>query len=113
LVFFVQFSDDRLHIRRTWEDKEPLLKRLARVEGQVRGLNQMIENDRYVGDEIQQASAIVAAVREVALMLIAQQLEKVAGSQRKDAREEMRAVLRLALPRCPDAQIADPRDLAQ
>jgi DNA-binding FrmR family transcriptional regulator len=35
----------------------------------------MVENDRYSGDEIQQASAITAAVREVALMFIAQQLE--------------------------------------
>jgi CsoR family transcriptional regulator, copper-sensing transcriptional repressor len=35
----------------------------------------MIGNDRYSGDEIQQASAIIAAVREVALLLIAQQLE--------------------------------------
>jgi hypothetical protein len=55
-----------------------------------------------LGDQIQQASAFVAAVREGALMLIAQRLEKVAGSQRKDAVEEMRAVLRLALPQRPD-----------
>jgi len=52
----------------------------------------MIENDRYSGDEIQQASAITAAVREVALMLIAQQLEVgvdvAAGTDRKAAVEE-------------------------
>jgi DNA-binding FrmR family transcriptional regulator len=65
----------------------------------------MVEKDRYSGDEIQQASAIIAAVREVALMLIEQHLEAgasvAAGSQRKPAVEEMRAVLQLALA-CPD-----------
>jgi hypothetical protein len=39
----------------------------------------------------------VAAVREVALLLIAQHLEMAARSRRKDAVEEMRAVLQLAL----------------
>jgi DNA-binding FrmR family transcriptional regulator len=68
------------------------------------GLRNMIENDRYSGDEIQQASAITAAVREVALLLIAQQLEVgvdvAAGTDRKAAVEEMRAVLRIALGQC-------------
>jgi DNA-binding FrmR family transcriptional regulator len=48
--------------------------------------------NRYSGDEIQQASAITAAVREVALLLIAQQLEVgvdvAAGTSRKAAVEE-------------------------
>src|SRR4051794_30839522 len=61
----------------------------------------MIENDRYFADEIQQASAIIAAVREVALMLIERHLETGASvaaiSQRKPVIEEMRAVLQLAL----------------
>ena len=69
------FKDDRLHIMRTVDEKKQLLQRLNRIEGQVGGLRDMIENDRYSGDEIQQASAITAAVREVALLLIAQQLE--------------------------------------
>src|SRR5436853_7310229 len=73
------FRDDRLYLQRTSEEKEPLLQRLNRVEGQVRGLRQMIENDRYCGDEVQQASAITAAVREVALLLILQHLEAGVG----------------------------------
>ena len=100
------FKDDRLHIMRTVdENKKQLLQRLNRIEGQVGGLRDMIENDRYSGDEIQQASAITAAVREVALLLIAQQLEVgidvAAGAGRKAAVEEMRAVLRLALGQRP------------
>lgn len=64
----------------------------------MRGLRQIIKNDRYSRDQIQQATAIVAATREVAVMLRAQHLEIAAASQRKDAVEDMRAVLRLALP---------------
>jgi DNA-binding FrmR family transcriptional regulator len=63
------FKDDCLHIMRTVDEKKQLLQRLNRIEGQVGGLRDMIENDRYSGDEIQQASAITAAVREVALPL--------------------------------------------
>ena len=100
------FKDDRLHIMRTVDEKKQLLQRLNRIEGQVGGLRDMIENDRYSGDEIQQASAITAAVREVALMLIAQQLEVgvdvAAGTSRKAAVEEMRAILRLALGQRPE-----------
>jgi hypothetical protein len=45
----------------------------------------------------------LTAVREVALLLIAQHFEMAAASRRDDAADEMRAVLRLALAQCPDA----------
>jgi CsoR family transcriptional regulator, copper-sensing transcriptional repressor len=67
--------DKRIFLRRTPEKKQPLLARLARVEGQVRGLRQMIEDDRYCGDELQQVSAITAALREVALLVLKDHLE--------------------------------------
>jgi DNA-binding FrmR family transcriptional regulator len=106
------FKDDRLHIMRTVDEEKQLLQRLNRIEGQVRGLRNMIENDRYSGDEVQQASAITAAVREVALVLIAQQLEVgvsvAAGTNRKAAVEEMRAVIRLAVGQCPETRRAGP-----
>jgi CsoR family transcriptional regulator, copper-sensing transcriptional repressor len=96
------FKDDRLYLQRTSEEKEPLLQRLNRVEGQVRGLRQMIENDRYCGDEVQQASAITAAVREVALLMISQHLEAGVGfaaqnGGRKAAVDEMIGLLRIAM----------------
>ena len=91
---------------RTVDEKKQLLQRLNRIEGQVGGLRKMIENDRYSGDEIQQASAITAAVREVTLILIAQQLEVSvnvpAGNESKSCSGEMRAVLRLALGQRPE-----------
>ena len=50
------------------------MQRLKRIEGQVRGLQQMVEQDRYCGDELQQAGAVVAAMQEVALLLATQHL---------------------------------------
>ena len=51
-------------------DKDALLKRLARVEGQVRGIARMVEDDRYCIDVLTQISAIQAALDKVALGLL-------------------------------------------
>jgi len=51
-------------------DKEQLLKRLARVEGQVRGVARMVEEERYCIDVLTQISAIEAALDKVALALV-------------------------------------------
>ncbi len=96
--------DGRLHLRRTAEEKEPLLQRLGRIEGQARGLRQMVEDDRHCLDVVQQANAITAAIREVALLVISDHLTASVGFavQARDgeaAVEEMVAVLRAALRR--------------
>ena len=67
-----ELKDGRLHLHREAEERDPLLQRLARIEGQVRGLHQMIEKDRYCGDELQLATAILSAMREVMRMLVDQ-----------------------------------------
>jgi DNA-binding FrmR family transcriptional regulator len=46
-------------------DRSPRLKRLSRIEGQVRGLARMVEDDRYCIDIITQISAVRAALRRV------------------------------------------------
>ena len=43
--------------------KEACLRRLKRIEGQVRGLSRMIEDDRYCIDVVTQISAVRAALR--------------------------------------------------
>ena len=50
--------------------KQTLLKRLNRVEGQVRGVAQMIQNDRYCVDVLTQVAAIQSALDAVALQLL-------------------------------------------
>lgn len=50
--------------------KDQLLKRLARIEGQVRGLTRMVEEDRYCIDVLTQIQATEAALHGVALGLL-------------------------------------------
>jgi DNA-binding FrmR family transcriptional regulator len=50
--------------------KDQLQKRLARIEGQVRGVQRMVEDDRYCIDVLTQISAIQAALDKVALGLL-------------------------------------------
>jgi DNA-binding FrmR family transcriptional regulator len=50
--------------------KDQLQKRLARIEGQVRGISKMVEEDRYCIDILTQISAIQAALDKVALGLL-------------------------------------------
>jgi len=45
------------------EIKAPCLKRLKRIEGQVRGLSRMVEQDRYCIDIVTQIAAVRAALR--------------------------------------------------
>lgn len=58
----------RQPVQRT--DKSALLKRLRRVEGQVRGIARMIDEDRYCIDVLTQISAIRSALDAVALQLL-------------------------------------------
>jgi DNA-binding FrmR family transcriptional regulator len=50
--------------------KDELLARLARIEGQVRGIEGMVDDDRYCIDILTQISAIQAALDKVALGLL-------------------------------------------
>jgi CsoR family transcriptional regulator, copper-sensing transcriptional repressor len=52
------------------ENKDAVLKRLRRVEGQVRGLQRMIEEDAYCIDVLTQVSAVNRALQAVALELL-------------------------------------------
>lgn len=51
--------------------KDALLKRLRRIEGQVRGVERMVGEDRYCIDIVTQVTAIQAALDKVALGLLA------------------------------------------
>jgi DNA-binding FrmR family transcriptional regulator len=51
-------------------DKDDVLARLRRIEGQVRGVQQMVEDDRYCIDVLTQVSAITKALQRVAVGLL-------------------------------------------
>jgi DNA-binding FrmR family transcriptional regulator len=52
------------------EDKQLLQNRLSRIEGQVRGVQRMVDEDRYCIDVLTQISAIRAGLDKVALSLV-------------------------------------------
>jgi len=54
--------------------------RLRRIEGQVRGLQQMVENDRYCADVMMQLSAVQEALRSVGRELMRNHLKHCAAS---------------------------------
>jgi DNA-binding FrmR family transcriptional regulator len=56
------------------ENRDAVLKRLRRVEGQVRGITRMVESDTYCIDVLTQVSAATRALQAVALELLGEHL---------------------------------------
>jgi DNA-binding FrmR family transcriptional regulator len=52
------------------ESKDALVKRLRRIEGQVRGIERMVEDERYCIDVVTQVAAATRALEGVALKLL-------------------------------------------
>jgi CsoR family transcriptional regulator, copper-sensing transcriptional repressor len=85
------------------QDKDAYLRRLRRIEGQVRGLQRMVEDDTYCIDVLTQISAVTRALQAVAVGLLEDHLghcvtEAVAqGGPDADAKvkEAAQAVARL------------------
>jgi len=69
--------------------KDELLKRLRRIEGQVHGIEGMVESDRYCIDVLTQISAAQAALDKVALGLLDDHAQHcVIGAPQADQREK-------------------------
>lgn len=63
------------HQYRYSKDKDVLLQRMRKIEGQARGIQRMIDEDRYCPDIIQQLTALSHAADEVALLLLQDHVE--------------------------------------
>jgi DNA-binding FrmR family transcriptional regulator len=66
-------TPDEPDIRRSTSyahDKAKILARLRRMEGQVRGVQRMVEEDQYCLDVLTQLSAIIAAARQTGLLVL-------------------------------------------
>jgi len=57
------------------ENKEALQRRLRRIEGQVRGIQRMVEEDKYCVDILDQISAVRAALDKVGLHLMSDHIK--------------------------------------
>jgi CsoR family transcriptional regulator, copper-sensing transcriptional repressor len=82
------------------ENREAVLKRLRRIEGQVRGVERMVEENRYCIDVVTQVTAIQAALDKVALELLSDHAAHCVigaedGDQLERTEELMTAVKRL------------------
>lgn len=79
------------------QDKDKLLKRLSRIEGQVRGISRMVEEERYCIDVLTQISAVEAALDKVALGLIDDHTRhcvvEAEGGERVEKVDELMAAL--------------------
>jgi DNA-binding FrmR family transcriptional regulator len=84
-------------------DKDAYLKRLRRVEGQVRGLQRMVQEDVYCIDILTQVSAVTRALQAVALGLledhlghcVTQAVEEGGPEGQEKVREAAAAISRL------------------
>ncbi|HEY2443550.1 MAG TPA: metal-sensitive transcriptional regulator [Streptosporangiaceae bacterium] len=56
------------------ENKDQYIKRLRRIEGQVRGLQRMVQDDKYCIDILTQVSAVTRALQSVAVGLLEEHL---------------------------------------
>lgn len=54
--------------------KDDIARRLSRIEGQVRGISQMVEDDRYCIDVLTQVTAVTRALQAVAVGLLDEHL---------------------------------------
>jgi CsoR family transcriptional regulator, copper-sensing transcriptional repressor len=78
-------------------EKDKLLNRLSRIEGQVRGVSRMVEDERYCIDVLTQIGAIEAALDKVALALIDDHtrncIADAKGSERTEKLDELMGAL--------------------
>lgn len=81
-------SEDIRHKVRQEEEKKALLTRLKRIEGQVRGVHMMVEEDRYCVDIVTQVSAICAALNSFNKELLARHIKTCVSEDIKEGNEE-------------------------
>ena len=73
---------------RSEEQKKKLLNRLKRIEGQVRGLQTMIENDAYCNDILIQSAAVNAAVNAFNKELLANHIRTCVARDIREGKDE-------------------------
>ena len=74
-------------------DKQALQARLRRIEGQVRGVQRMVEDERYCIDVVTQISAATTALDQVALKLLEDHVRHCVRSGGKDKVPELMAAV--------------------
>jgi CsoR family transcriptional regulator, copper-sensing transcriptional repressor len=96
-------SGDACHTDRSSDsyaqDKARLLARLRRIEGQVRGIGRMVEDDRYCIDILTQISAVISSTQSVGLVLLEDHIRGCVVNAEPEDREERLQELNKAIAR--------------
>ena len=76
------------HKVRTEEEKKKLITRLRKAEGQVRGIEKMVENDAWCPDILIQVSAVTSALNSFNKELLSSHIRSCVAEDVKEGREE-------------------------
>ncbi len=76
------------------DEKTALINRLRRIEGQIKGLQKMVEEEKYCSDILMQVSAVRSAVNNVGKIVLEQHLRKCLELP-QDEQERERAIKEL------------------
>jgi CsoR family transcriptional regulator, copper-sensing transcriptional repressor len=77
-------------VRGYYENKDDVLARLRRVEGQVRGLQRMVEQDDYCIDILTQITAATNALKKVAVGLLDDHIRHCVREQTEEGKDMVR-----------------------
>ncbi len=76
------------HKKRTEEEQKALLTRLKKAEGQIRGIEKMVENDAYCPDILIQVSAVTSALNSFNKELLACHIRSCVSEDIRAGKEE-------------------------
>lgn len=76
------------HKKRTEEEQKALLARLRRIEGQIRGLERMVENDAYCPDILVQSSAATSALNSFNKVLLGCHIRSCVAEDIRSGKDE-------------------------
>ncbi|MBR3358227.1 MAG: metal-sensing transcriptional repressor [Solobacterium sp.] len=76
------------HKKRTEEEQKDLLVRLRRIEGQIRGIEKMVENDIYCPDILIQVSAVTSALNSFNKQLLAAHIRSCVAEDIREGKDE-------------------------
>ena len=77
-------------MRGYYADKDAILARLRRIEGQVRGLQKMVDSNEYCIDILTQVNAATSALKKVAVGLLDDHIRHCVANQTEDGKDMIR-----------------------
>ena len=80
--------EEMRHTYRTEEEKKAMMARLKRVEGQIRGIEKMVEQDQYCPDILIQVSAATSALNSFTKVLLANHVKGCVATDIKNGNDE-------------------------